>query len=493
VTLALFAVLAVFGPLGCGSSGGGSSAEAVIAVDPVDLAPGQTLAQLAWPASEGPIDNYLVFESRNGGAYEFSQVVTEPTAEVSGQPGDSIRVTVIGVSPTGEASESSPPSPPLIFHAAEAAAAVAQAASSGVAPVGTTEAAPAPAATDETTEIADAAHELLDETQEALEADDVEGIDEEATSPITRATRALLLGADARLPGRELSSHASQWLQAQVDQEIAAGVSLVGTGRRNEDALRELVWRDHAGQLFVSDGQSLLDSDDLATTFDEAFRLGTTERFVGLADFDGDGQGDWLFEDTSTGEVWMVGGAVDGVDDGESDLSLWADPMDAETQFAGQGDFDGDGRAELLWLGADNGLLIARPGGEAPTLDPAAIDPAAIHAATIHSATLHLAAMAPDGFETLAIADFDGDGRDDLLGRGPDGRLVIGFSIESGTAEVPELGMAWQSGAAQTTLGLDLVATLDVDGDGAAEIAWLNGDVLEIWGAESGLQMSFGP
>jgi hypothetical protein len=101
--------------------------------------------------------------------------------------------------------------------------------------------------------------------------------------------------------------------------------------------------------------------------------------------------------------------------------------------------------------------------------------------------------MAPDGFETLAIADFDGDGRDDLLGRGPDGRLVIGFSIESGTAEVPELGMAWQSGAAQTTLGLDLVATLDVDGDGAAEIAWLNGDVLEIWGAESGLQMSFGP
>ena len=478
MTLALFAALAVFGPLGCGSSGGGSSAEAVIAVDPVDLAPGQTLARLAWPASEGPIENYLVFESRNGRAYEFSQVVTEPTAQVSGQPGDSIQITVIGVSPTGEVSESSPPSPPLIFHAAEAAAVVAQAASSGVAPVDTNEASPAPAATDETTEFADAANELLDETQQGLEADELEGIDEQATSPITRTTRALLLGADARLPGRGLSSHASQWLQAQVDQEIAVGVSLVGTGRRNEDALRELVWRDHAGQLFVSDGQSLLDSDDLATTFDEALRLGATERFVGLADFDGDGQGDWLFEDTSTGEVWLVGGAVDGADDGESDLSLVANPMDAETQFVGHGDFDGDGRAELLWLGADNGLQITRPGGEAPTLD---------------SAAPHSTAMAPDGFEWLAIADLDGDGRDDLLGRGPDGRLLIGFSIESGTAEIPELSMAWQSGAAKTTRGLDLVATLDVDGDGAAEIAWLNGEVLEIWGAESGLQMSFGP
>jgi len=474
VTLAL-ALFSVFGLLGCGSSGGGSSAEAVIAVDPVDLAPGLTVAELAWPASEGPVENYLVFASRNGGVYNYNQTVIDPTANIPGQPGDTVQITVVAVSPTGEVSESSPPSPPLIFHAAEAGAEalVAQAAASGVAPLAATEAATEAASeaateSDETT-LADAADVTESEAQETPEADVA---DEETTSPLAQATRALLLGADARLPERGLSLEASQWLQAQVDQEIAAGVSLVGTGHRfrasegNADALSDLVWQDHAGQLFVSDGQSVLDSDDLAATFDEAPRLGATERFLGLADFDGDGQGDWLLENTSTGAVWVV--------DGESGLSLFADPTDATAQLAGHGDFDGDGRAELLWLDAHNRPQITRPGDAAPALDPAGFE-------------------SPSGFEFLAIADLDGNGLDDLLGRGSDGMLVIAYTIDSDTPDAPALTVEWQAGPADLAEGLDLVATLDLDGDGAAEIAWLNGESLEIWNAESGLQMTFGP
>ncbi len=35
---------------------------------------------------------------------------------------------------------------------------------------------------------------------------------------------------------------------------------------------------------------------------------------------------------------------------------------------------------------------------------------------------------------------------------------------------------------------VDLIATLDLDSDGAAELAWLHGDSVEIWNAESGLK-----
>ncbi len=454
----VFGLIAVLGLLGCGESGGGSGAPpgaaAVIAVDPVNLAQGQTVAQLAWPPSEGPIEHYVVFESRNGSGYTFSQITVVASADVTGVPGDTLQITVIAVGTNGELSESSPPSPPLIFHPPETsiAAVMAQSAPGGGAPmvVATAE--------EETPSNADPTEIAEETTEPAPETADAEASDEETSSLLATTLRALLLGADTRLPESGLSSEASQWLQSQVDREIAAGVSLAGTGHQDDDALRDLVWQDHAGQLFVSDGQNFLDADDLPSTFAEALRLNATERFVGLADFDGDGQGDWLIEDTATGEVWVI--------DGVTDQSTASDQLDPETRLAGHGDFDGDGQAELLWIGVDNGLQLERPGGVAPSLDPMA--------------------SSPDGFEFLAIADLDGNGHDDLLGRAADGTLLMALVVE--TVDSAELVLTWQAGPADTTEGLDLVATLDLDDDGAAEIVWLNGDDLEIWDAESGLE-----
>ena len=50
------------------------------------------------------------------------------------------------------------------------------------------------------------------------------------------------------------------------------------------------------------------------------------------------------------------------------------------------------------------------------------------------------------------------------------------------------LRIQWRAGAAPSTDALDLIATLDLDADGSAELAWLNGDSVEIWGADSGLR-----
>lgn len=481
MTLIAFCLATFLGLLGCetpgGGGGGGAPVSAAIAVDPVYLTPGQTTARLAWPASDGPIDSYFVFESRNGSGYAFTTLVSNASTTITGTPGDRVQITVIGVSPSGEVSESSPPSPPMIFQAG-ASPAVAAVVPSGATPITATESASDTRSNGET---GSSESEVASTTDDRNgDEDSLENADarEESTESnrLAQAIRELLLGADARLPESGLSAVASRWLQGQVDQEIAAGVSLAGTGRANDDPLRELVWLDQAGQLFVSDGQNFLDSEDSPSTFEEALRLRATERFVGLADFDGDGRGDWLVEDTVTGEVWMIDGATD-----ESVPSVL---HDADSRLAGLGDFDGDGRSELLWIGTDNRLRVTRPGA--------------------YMETMAISAAGPEGFELLAIADLDGNGLDDLLGRNADGSLSMALALATDSQSMDDLDsgdpydygdsatggspvvLEWRSGTSELSDQLDLVATLDVDEDGAAEIAWLNGDSLEIWTADQG-------
>ena len=447
---------------GCGATGGGgggttAAADAAVAVDPVFLTPGQTVATLAWAPSEGPVDNYLVFESRNGSPYSFSTIAMTPSADIVGSPGDQVRITVVAISPNGEMSDNSPPSPPMIFQAS-AEAVVAQAAPQGLA-------APAPMLPSEAP-VADEAPIAAsegpdDQAADVDETNATEAADEEDADALTRlahSLRELLLGGDARLPEAGLSTEAQDWLQTHVDHEIAAGVSLAGTGRADADDLRELVWQDPAGQLFVSDGEDFLDATDLPATLAEGLRLNATERFVGLADFDGDGFGDWLLEDTATGDVWIVSGAND-----ETQPPARAQ---ADMRLAGHGDFDGDGVAELLWVDGERGLTLSSASLAAPRLVAGSGQPA--------------------GTTLLAIADLDGNGRDDLLTRAANGTLVIGFA-EGETADAP-VSIDWQEGAVLPNAALDLVATVDVDEDGAAEIAWLSEGDLEIWTADGGLQ-----
>ena len=453
--------LALTALAGCSSTGNGGSgsaaADAALAVDPIYLDPGRIVAELAWAPSEGPVENYMVFESRNGSGFAFSTIAVTPSVDIAGAPGDNVRITVVAVSPNGEMSENSPASPPIIFQAA-AEAIVAQSAPQGLA-------APIAVATPETELAAnepDASETDLaaNDTPEELDTEaDTSAVEDEAPAltQLVHSLRALLLGGDARLPEAGLSTDARDWLQAQVDAEIAAGVSLAGTGWANDDGLRELVWQDPAGQLFVSDGEDFLDATDLPATLTEGLRLNATERFVGLADFDGDGLGDWLVEDTVTGDVWIMNDADDEAQPPAHAL--------ADAALAGHGDFDGDGIAELLWIDADRGLSLSSASLIAPRLAEGIGQPA--------DTTL------------LAIADLDGNGRDDLLTRTDDGTLVLGFARDLPVGA--PIAIDWQVGATLPSTALDLVATVDVDEDGAAEIAWLSDGDLEIWTAEGGL------
>jgi len=439
---------------GCSSAGGGSGEIASAnnessAQDPIYLDPGQTAAVLGWSPSEGRVERYLVFEARNGAEFTFHSSTEATSFEITGSPGESVQISVMALSASGDPSETSPASAPIVFQAEEAE--IASIAKRTASPRTTSER----AAVVEERGVAERNQDDVAKPQtEATEVAASAEVETE-TSDLPRSLRALLIGGDARLPEQGLSPAARDWLQARVDTEISAGVTLMGTGWDDDDTLRDVIWLDAAGQLLVSDGQALLEVEDVPATFMEALQLEPTERFIGLADFDGDGRGEWLLEDTATGEIWTVGG--------RSDANLAA-PSAPDSRLAGHGDFNGDGQSELLWMAPDRTIALTQPGGAPPLLQ----------ADSFH----------PRGFEPLAIADLDGNGRDDLLGRDAEGRLVMALSSnEEGPIEIQ-----WHAGPESSTDGLDLIATLDLDSDGAAELAWLHGDSVEIWSAESGIR-----
>jgi hypothetical protein len=438
-----------------GGSGSNDEVARVSSSAPVDLPPGQTEALMAWTPSEGPVQSYIVFKANGGGNFAFAASVAEPEIKITGKPGDSIRIFVVAQGSTGVQSEASQPSPPIRFHAAiepnsSIEAAIAVSAPSAVEPAAATET--LRSASETQSDVSEPDSKLADEASSPSDSSDVVLLDP--------ALREQLLLADARFPLHGLSSDAGRWIQSIVDQQVGAGVALAGSGELGGDTWRDLVWTDPSGQLFVSDGAQLATTDDPASTLVEAIRLRPTERFAGLADFDGDGLGDWMIEDSVTGEVWISTGGRQGLQ-GNQDTEFTAVTVQGpDLRIVGHGDFDGDGQSEILWQYSDLSLRLGRPTDNLPAIGWSGADDSTRNAS-----------------EFLAVADLDGDGLDDLLFRGPDGILQLAISRPDALGVTFE----WMTGPDRVTDGLELVATLDFDGDGSAEIAWWGESAVDLW------------
>lgn len=460
---------------GCGGGGSGASpgpsSPAAGAATTIDLAPGQTSAVLGWAPSRGPVDDYLVLQSRNGGAWTFLARVRPPRIEVRGQPGDEIQIMTIAEGSNGSSSDPSPPSPILRFRApapppasarAGAVTAITSGSSSVAEPLSPSPTDAPETSNEATTDVA-RRETTAPEHPDARDSSGAEEPTSEAGAARLRLSlRDRLLRADPRFAAHRLSPRAAHWLAERVAEEPTAGVTLVGSGRRDADAWSELVWWDAAGQLFVSDGAATATRDDLSQILEETIRLRATERFAGLVDLDGDATGDWLIEETITGGVWIVDGVT-----GETRASrVGAEP--GPVRLAGHGDFDGDGRVELVWRRDDDSLFLGREDGEADG----------------EGSMIPVDGLPPLPTEALlAIADFDGDGRDDLATRSTEGRIELLLS-----RPLAGVGAGFErlAGPEVRIEGLDLMASLDLDGDGAAELVWYGEDALEIWDARRG-------
>ena len=157
------------------------------------------------------------------------------------------------------------------------------------------------------------------------------------------------------------------------------------------------------------------------------------------SDFNGDGKADILWRNASTGAnvIWKsaIGSARQTV---SSAAVAWS--------VAGIGDFDGDGVSDILWRNRGSGQDVVWYSANSST-------------------PVSLATVADTAWAVAGIGDFDNDGKSDILWH----HSATGTNI------------IWRSGNASTRKsvpttksGWFVAGTGDFDGDGEADILWRN-------------------
>jgi hypothetical protein len=217
-------------------------------------------------------------------------------------------------------------------------------------------------------------------------------------------------------------------------------------GDFNGDGQADLLWRKSTtgeNYLYPMNGATILGGEGyLRTVADLSWRI------TGYGDFNGDGRADVLWRNAVTGEnyVYFMDGTTIA---GEGYLRTVAD---LNWKVAAIGDFNGDGKDDILWRNQStgenyvylmNGTTIAGEG--------------------------YIRAVADQTWRVVWAGDFDGDGKADILWRNAStGQNYIyfmdGLTILAGEGYIRTVA----------DLNWDVNAIGDYDGDGRTDIFWRN-------------------
>jgi len=195
-------------------------------------------------------------------------------------------------------------------------------------------------------------------------------------------------------------------------------------------------------QVSLSGGGSVPASASDATTIVPAV----------IGDFDGNGKPDlvWQYTDGSV-VVWYLGGA-----DGSSyqSAALLSGPSSG-WRIAAVADLNGDGIPDLIWQSSDGSVVVWYMGGA--------------NGSTYQSAAL--LSGPSSGWRMAAVADLNGDGIPDLIWQSSDGSVVVWYM---GGAT----GSTYQSAAllAGPSSGWRIAAAADLNADSTPELIWQSSD-----------------
>lgn len=203
-----------------------------------------------------------------------------------------------------------------------------------------------------------------------------------------------------------ITSNAANSLNSvSVDWQIAA------IGDFNGDNREDILWRNVDGRITDWLGtQSGGFADNVANAYNS---VSTDWRVIGAGDFNGDNRDDILWRNTD-GRItnWLGNGSGGFTSNAGNSLN----GVSLDWQVVGIGDFNGDGRDDIMWRHADGRItnwLGTASGGYADNV-----------ANAYNSVSLD--------WQVASIGDFNGDGRDDILWRNTDGRITDWLSTANG-------------------------------------------------------------
>jgi hypothetical protein len=161
-------------------------------------------------------------------------------------------------------------------------------------------------------------------------------------------------------------------ITARIDVgTVSQAWTVVGVADLNNDGKADIVWRNLDGTVvnWLMNGATI-------TQIVQTGLVSAAWSIVGVADFNGDGKADLLWRNATTGQniVWHMDGGKQ-VGSGQF-LPVM---NDAKWIVVGTGDYNGDGKADILWRHSQSGgnALWTMNGAAATTLTlPAMTDPA---------------------------------------------------------------------------------------------------------------------
>jgi hypothetical protein len=177
-------------------------------------------------------------------------------------------------------------------------------------------------------------------------------------------------------------------------------------------------------------------------------------------DFNGDDRADILWHtDGGTLAIWQLDGTRINADGYVNNGTVAVGTPSPDWHIVDAADFDGDGKNDILWRTDSGSLAIWEMDGARIKFN-----------GYVNNGTIAVGAPGPD-WHVAGTADFDGDGKNDILWRTDSGSLAIwemdgthikfnGY-VNNGTIAVGAPGPDWH-----------VADTADFDGDGKNDILW---------------------
>jgi len=228
--------------------------------------------------------------------------------------------------------------------------------------------------------------------------------------------------------------------------QLVASWQVAGLGDFDGDGRDDILWQHDSGVLTEWLGQA--NGGFISNHANSWFQAGTGWDVAGIGDFDGDGRDDILWQhDTGVVTDWL--GQPNGQFISNHTNSWFQQP--AGWDVAGIADFDGDGHSDILWR-HESGVFNywhGQPNGGFVTNDP--------------DSSFQLVAS----WNVAGLGDFDGDGRDDILWQHDSGVLTEWLGQANGGFVSNHANSWFQAGA-----GWEVADVGDFDGDGFDDILW---------------------